>query len=392
MPLFRDLPQDKQEVIIADLARREAAVREIFMDAGRRATIFLFLLLIGGVTASVTILMRSGSQPLLGIASLICFFMGLLLLMFVFMLNHEMLWRISFQFSAYKSGLLKSEIDTETLNATVKPTWKMRVPTACMYASTGLWVTGAVLCLVALAHGSDNTRRESVAFPNNAHVTESQAPQSQVQTNAAPAASPATAEPARTATSKAIIFADKIAIGAVMVGLLQVVAVLLTFGVMRTSARRQLRAYVFAEGFDLIDGSLAHPPQPQRAGFPGAVLTIKNSGATPAYNVRSGALIDIMEPINEDKLVLSPLMNKFGASLGPGVGLTNTPWFARALTPSEVADIAIGAKAIYLHGRVEYEDAFGKKHFTEFRLRYVGNFPPSAKMPLVFAAQGNTAD
>jgi hypothetical protein len=99
-----------------------------------------------------------------------------------------------------------------------------------------------------------------------------------------------------------------------------------------------------------------------------------------------------MEPINEDKLVLSPLINKFGASLGPGVGLTNTPWFARALTPSEVADIAIGAKAIYLHGRVEYEDAFGKKHFTEFRLRYVGNFPPSAKMPLIFAAQGNTAD
>jgi hypothetical protein len=86
------------------------------------------------------------------------------------------------------------------------------------------------------------------------------------------------------------------------------------------------------------------------------------------------------------------LVNKYGASLGPGVGLTNTPWYPRALTPAEIADVAIGAKAIYLYGRVEYEDAFLKKHFTAFRLRYTGTFPPPDVMQLTFAADGNTAD
>jgi hypothetical protein len=55
----------------------------------------------------------------------------------------------------------------------------------------------------------------------------------------------------------------------------------------------------------------------------------------------AAALIEIIEPINEEKLVLAPLVHKYGTCLGAGVGLTNTPWYPRALTPAEIADVAM---------------------------------------------------
>ena len=280
MPLIRDLPPDRQATIAAELTRREAVVREIFIDLGRRANLLLFLVLIGGVTASLAILLHSASQPRLVIASVSCHLVGLLIMGLAFVINHEVLWRTTFQFAAYKSAMLKSEIDTESLDAFVKPSTKLKIPMYCGYAAFAFWIAGATLCLIAVASGASSRTNSGTLL--NAEVTArvpeiSPArvqPPAPVESTSAPN-SVAPALP-HTATSNAILLADKIAIGAIAVGLLQVIALFITYRVMRTSARRQLRAYVFAETFNLFDGSHAHPPQPQRVGFPGILLTVKD--------------------------------------------------------------------------------------------------------------------
>lgn len=62
------------------------------------------------------------------------------------------------------------------------------------------------------------------------------------------------------------------------------------------------------------------------------------------------------------------------------------------LAANEIGDIATGNRAIYLYGEIDYRDIFGKHRFSNFRLRYLGQYPPPPQGGLFnFSESGNDA-
>jgi hypothetical protein len=187
---------------------------------------------------------------------------------------------------------------------------------------------------------------------------------------------------------------DKIAVIASTVAFLQFVALVWTVMVMILNGRRQLRAYVAPENVGILDGNMLSPPQPARANVPGIGMLIKNCGQTPAYRVISWAQIAVIAVNNEALSLVLPasLEERFSNTLSAGSTFNKALWFDRPLTPNEIIDIASGARAIYLYGRIEYRDAFKKRRYTNFRLQYVGQFPPLPNAILKFSDKGNDAN
>jgi hypothetical protein len=133
-------------------------------------------------------------------------------------------------------------------------------------------------------------------------------------------------------------------------------------------------------------------PEPKKANEPGVVLSVKNSGETPAYDVISWMEITVIPPSNENTPRVPPLQHLFPHSLGPGCLSTKALWFGRPLTPNEISLITVGQRAIFIHGRIEYRDAFKKRRFTNFRLFYSNRpFPPPQGVTLSYSLAGNDA-
>ncbi|VTZ28510.1 hypothetical protein MPC1_9370002 [Methylocella tundrae] len=185
---------------------------------------------------------------------------------------------------------------------------------------------------------------------------------------------------------------DKIAAITTIAALLQFIALIFTLFVMVRNGRRQLRAYVFPNDACIYEGTMLEPPIMVHKNKPGVLLNFRNCGQTPAYNVVSWADLEIAEPLNEEKLVAPKLEQKFPASLGANSVMSKTIWYRRSLTENEISDINNGAKAIYLFGRIEYQDAFKKKRATNFRLRYNGPFPPPKGVIFLHCEKGNDAN
>ena len=165
-----------------------------------------------------------------------------------------------------------------------------------------------------------------------------------------------------------------------------------TIRVMREGTERQLRAYLFPESVGVWDGTTLSPPQPANAGIPWVGMYIKNSGQTPAYKVVSIMQLAVINPANEHTLIPLPLPNTFSGDFGPNGGIHKGAWLDRPLTAPEIADISTGARAIYAYGRIEYIDAFRRDRFTNFRLKYVGPYPPLSSAIFVYSENGNDAN
>jgi hypothetical protein len=185
---------------------------------------------------------------------------------------------------------------------------------------------------------------------------------------------------------------DKIAAIASLVSLLQFIALFCTVYVMVRTARRQLRAYVLPESGGLWEGMMLNPQMPVHAGEPGVTLLFKNSGQTPAYNYISWAQIIVAEPTNAHTLTAPSLQRQFPAIVGAGGTISKALWFGRPLTQSEIADVAVGAKLIFVYGRIEYVDAFRRKRWANFRLQYGGAFPPPPNVIFNFSDSGNDSN
>ena len=173
------------------------------------------------------------------------------------------------------------------------------------------------------------------------------------------------------------------------------------------TTRIQLRAYVGIATADVVNvaplpvtvpGQI--PLQATNATFgnptigPAAVIVIKNTGQTSALDVINWAEIYIREhPL---KAPLPPKPTGFIATkmtFAPGGGSGKTIALPRPLSPQEIADLRAGTIAIYVNGGIEYKDAFGKPHFTNFRFfhnTYSGNVGVSTA--LTGASDGNEAD
>jgi hypothetical protein len=98
----------------------------------------------------------------------------------------------------------------------------------------------------------------------------------------------------KAATDRRVEITTDIVAGATLI---QAIALFWTIRVMNRTGRRQLRAYVFPHEAGLIDGMMLNPPERAHTNEPGVILTIRNSGKTPAYKVVSWAQIAITEPI-----------------------------------------------------------------------------------------------
>jgi hypothetical protein len=185
---------------------------------------------------------------------------------------------------------------------------------------------------------------------------------------------------------------DKIAMASGIALFAQYVALIITTVILIRNGHRQLRAYVLAENVGIVDGMMLTPPQPERANIPGVGMIIKNFGQTPAYKVISWAKLAVIAVTDEISLVLPPITEQFYTTLGPGASFNKAFWFDRPLAANEIADIAIGTRAVYLYGRIEYRDAFKKRRCANFRLRYIGAFPPPQGAMFWFCETGNDAD
>jgi hypothetical protein len=184
---------------------------------------------------------------------------------------------------------------------------------------------------------------------------------------------------------------DKIAAVASIAALLQFIALITTVGVMLWTATRQMRAYVYADNAGLYEGMMLTPPIPIHTNEPGVVLVWRNTGQTPAIRVISWGQIAVIEPINEHTLVVPPLQDIYFNNLGAGGTANKAIWYGRALTAAEITDIAIGTRAIYLYGRIEYRTISKRKKWTDFRFRYVGPFPPPQGVIFQVCERGNEA-
>ena len=124
-------------------------------------------------------------------------------------------------------------------------------------------------------------------------------------------------------------------------------------------------------------------------------MRIKNFGQTPAYDIIHWARMEVLPPIQENTLI-PPRINTgtHAMSLAPNASFTKSIWFGRRLSAEEKQDIVSGSLAIFVYGRIDYVDAFGKPHFTTYRLIYSKSFyPPIGKEAVFnFCASGNATD
>ena len=135
---------------------------------------------------------------------------------------------------------------------------------------------------------------------------------------------------------------------------------------MRDTAVRQLRAYI------AIDRAWIEFPEP---GVPKVTITIKNSGQTPAHNLRHWIhqwiekyplSIELPEP--PDGFVMSSSILGSGAThemqiLHP----------RKIINPSRIHEIGTSKGTIYVYGAVTYQDVFGNEHYMKYRLMYGGS-------------------
>ena len=67
-------------------------------------------------------------------------------------------------------------------------------------------------------------------------------------------------------------------------------------------------------------------------------------------------------------------------------------WFGRALSASEIADVAQGVKFVFVYERIEYPDIFRRKRWATFGLQYSGVFPPPVGVMFLFSEKGNDSN
>jgi hypothetical protein len=187
---------------------------------------------------------------------------------------------------------------------------------------------------------------------------------------------------------------DKIALGAVLAGIGQVIALVATVLVMIDNGRKQMRAYVFIEESAILNVS--------PGGQPKARLKITNFGQTPAYKFYVGIENIIWVPFDRTDLLHDTKrtipLNASQEALGPGASRFTEAVFRTdqnqplTLTQTMFDGLVNNTHALYVYGVIFYYDAFGAKRSTQLRL-YVGGPVGLGTLPGPVAhTHGNDAD
>jgi len=157
----------------------------------------------------------------------------------------------------------------------------------------------------------------------------------------------------------------------VVVGAVQFIALIgqgvvffLTLRSMSDTAQRQLRAYI-----GVSESGLKLQPE----NIPEGQVYIKNFGQTPAYNVRQWIAIALLPHPLPTNLPEPPEGFLTSTSLIPSGGHHINVVPVKQPIPADIlALLATPELALYVYGRVVYEDIFGKERHTQYRLIYGG--------------------
>jgi hypothetical protein len=152
------------------------------------------------------------------------------------------------------------------------------------------------------------------------------------------------------------------------------------------TTERQLRAYVFVDAVEIRNFGTQHPPA--------AAYRVKNTGQTPAYELRNHATIAI-GPFPFTDFPRATWIES-STSLGPGCEVETGIAAPNPLTTERQAAVVNGSLAIYVSCQMCYWDVFRKvERFTNYRGFYRGNgITPVAGsiLPLSQTAEGNDAN
>lgn len=151
---------------------------------------------------------------------------------------------------------------------------------------------------------------------------------------------------------------------------------------MEDTADRQLRAYVFVYAADIEGIDSANPPE--------AVVVIKNSGQTPAFDVLHVGGIGFGKSFDTLSAAIPP-DEITRMTLPPGGIWKNCVTAPRRLSTGEKSAIHAGTMIIFVYGEIRYKDAFDKPRFTKYRFM-IGGSAGMRGSSLSGCAEGNEAN
>jgi hypothetical protein len=128
------------------------------------------------------------------------------------------------------------------------------------------------------------------------------------------------------------------------------------------ATRRQLRAYVW-------ENYTAHPTETKD--FTLLVNgSIRNTGLTPAYNVRAWSDMKFLTDAEFNTHAFAQPDSEQHPTTPFACNPRSKHWHATDLKDAGWIDIGISGKKLYLWGRIDYEDAFGISHWKTYRLYF----------------------
>ena len=191
----------------------------------------------------------------------------------------------------------------------------------------------------------------------------------------------------------------------VLVALSGVAALIAQTIITRRSSQQELRAYVVQELGNI--SNVANPIQAFRgeaitptgaeisnpAVGPVAYIQIKNTGQTPAFEVRHWGDICFREhPLLSELPLPAPAEIESIPSfvLDPGIISTKRRYIGQPLSPTQIADLRVAKAAVYVYGVIHYTDAFKVKRITKYRFKHnILTGPLGVTTDLTFCENGN---
>ncbi len=124
--------------------------------------------------------------------------------------------------------------------------------------------------------------------------------------------------------------------------------------------------------------------EPLKAGNPAQLkLTMMNTGQTPALNVELLASLTVTEIEADDKTTFAPDTSAGHGSRGlifPSKERESSWATDRIFSKEDIRAMANDKLFLYAAGSVEYDDAFGKHHSTDFCYMYRADLSPRLAM------------
>lgn len=130
----------------------------------------------------------------------------------------------------------------------------------------------------------------------------------------------------------------------------------------KKTSKRQLRAYISLVKAIQVNSTI-------RQELPAYAVTVRNSGQTPAYSIKSWRGMGIQKhPLTSRLSPPQDPVDDADVVLGNGTEMSNTDESRTPFSQAEMDDVRSGKAAIYYWGRYEYSDCFDQGHFTSFCL------------------------